>query len=139
MTKLIKILFYCILFIFLCLVFIPKENIYFLGEKQLKKYNIIISDEKIKSSLFKFEINQANVYINKINIAKVDKIIISFSGIKLFSKEIGQLSSKINIKNKSIVINFKPTYIFIQKYRKIILKYFEKQKKGVYKYEYKLF
>jgi len=137
--KLFKILLYPILFVVLCLAFLPKQNLYFLGEKELKKYDIIISDEKFTPSLFGFKITNASIYIQGVNIAKIDNLTLSFNGLKILSKEIGRANGNIDISTQSAIIEFKPTKIFIQKYGKMTLKYFKKQENGVYKYEYKLF
>jgi hypothetical protein len=127
-----------LLFLFSILIFMPKQNLYFLLEKELKQYDVIISDEKFISTLFGFQLQNALVYVKGVNIATLNNVQISLSGINISSKEIGIVFSNINIQNRSIVLHFEPTRTFIKKY-KIVLKYFQKQKRGVYQYEYKLF
>ena len=135
------ILRFIILFIIFCLslmLFLPKQNLYYLAEKELKKYDIVICNEQFNSKPFGFKLNDALLYVKGVNIAKLDSVNISLTNIDISSKEIGYAKLLIDISNKSIIINFKPTKVFIKKY-KIALKDFKKQKDGVYKYEYKLF
>ncbi len=112
--KIILIIFITIGSIFL---FLPKQNIYYLGEYELKKYNIIISDEKFKSELLGFELNNAKLYLKGVNIATLDTVRLSLLGANLTSKEIGSGYMKLNFQNYSVDLFFKPTKKFIQKYK----------------------
>jgi hypothetical protein len=137
--KFLKPISFILIFCLTFLIFLPKQNIYYLAEQELKKHNVILSNEKFTSLLFGFKLEDALLYVNGVNIAKLDKVDISFfKGISILSKSIGVAKTGINIANKSVVINFEPTKTFIKKY-KIALKYFKKEKDGVYRYEYKLF
>jgi len=136
-----RILRLIILVIFTCfsfLVFLPKQNLYYLVEQKLKQYDIIISNEKFTSQLFGFRLQDATLHIKGIYISSLEDVNVSFLGVDVLSKEIGYATTTVNINTQSIIINFKPTQHFIQKY-KIILKNFKKQKMGVYQYAYKLF
>ena len=133
-----KSLLLTIVFIFTLLVFIPKENIYFLIEKELNKYDIVLSDELFKSTLIGFSLKNANLYVKGVKITKLDSVNISLLGAHVFSKEVGSLYTKLDVDAKNLVIYFNPTKKFIKEYR-IVLKYLQKQKNGKYKYEYKLF
>lgn len=136
-----KILRWIILVIFTCfslVAFLPKQNLYYLVEQELKKYDIILSNEKFTSQLFGFRLKDATLHIKGVYISSLENVDVSFLGVDILSKEIGSATTSVNINTQSIVINFKPTKNFIKKY-KIILKYFKKQKMGVYQYEYKLF
>ena len=135
--KILKYISMIAVFCIAILLFLPKQNIYFAIEKELKKYDIIISGEKFTSHLLGFNLENAVLYVQDVNIAKLNKVNISLSGIDISSKEIGYAYTFIDIGTKSFIVNFEPTKTFIKKY-KIVLKYFKKQKNGVYKYEYKL-
>ena len=129
---------FVIIFIFTFLLLLPKQNLYYALEHKLKKYDVIISNEKFTSNLFGFELDDAKIYAKEVNVASLQNIDVSFGEIDIKSKEIGNSKATLDILNQSIIINFEPTKTFISKY-KIVLKYFKKQKNGVYKYEYKLF
>jgi len=120
------------------IIFLPKQNLYFMMEKELKKYDVIISNEKFSSSILGFSLENASLYIKGVNVATLNKVNISLYKIDVLSKKIGYAKTSINFENRSIGIDLKPEKEFVKKY-KIIKKYFKKQKNGVYKYEYKLF
>ncbi len=136
--RLLKLIAFMVLFCFTFLLFFPKQNLYFLVEKELKKYDIVISDEIFLSQFLGFELQDAFLYIKGVKVAKIDNAKISLFGIKISSKEIGNANTKININNKSIIVNFKPTKNFIVNYS-LILQHLKKQKNGNYHYEYKFF
>ncbi|MCK5111611.1 MAG: hypothetical protein KAQ94_08830 [Arcobacteraceae bacterium] len=127
-----------IVFCLATLLFLPKHNLYYAAEKELKKYDVIISDEKFSSQLFGFKLENASLFVKEVNIASLDNVNIFLSGVDISSKTIGYADAKLDIMNQSIVVNFEPTKMFIRKYQ-TVLKYFKKQQDGVYKYEYKLF
>lgn len=58
------------LFILLMWLFAPKQELYYLIEKSLKKNDIVISDESIKDTWFGLNISNANIYVKGINVAK---------------------------------------------------------------------
>jgi len=127
------------LFILSLLIFMPKANLYYLAEIKLKQYNVILSNEKFISHTFGFDIKDAKIFIEGVNIATIDNLDISlFKGIKISSKDIGYAFTSCDFAKHSIIIFFDPTKTFLKKY-KIIEKYFTKDKKGRFKYEYKLF
>lgn len=75
MKKLIlKPLIYILFFIFTLFILLPKENIYYLIEKQLINYNIILSDEKIKENSFGLNIINSQLYSNNIHMANINDI-----------------------------------------------------------------
>lgn len=126
-----------IVFFFALLVFVPKQNVYYLVEKELKRYNVVISNEEFSSQLLGFTLKDASLYVNDVNIAKLNNVRLSLNNINITSKEIGDAKATVDVMNQSINVYFEPTKTFIKKY-KIVLKYFKKQQDGVYKYEYKL-
>jgi hypothetical protein len=136
--KFLKYILFVVFFFFSFLLFLPKLNLYFALEKQLKKYDLIISDEKFISTLTGFELRDAKIYVKGVDIATVKSLKVSLGGVDIVSKDIGVAHTKVDMAKKSIVVNFKPTRSFVNKYQ-IVLKYFKKQKNGDYSYEYKLF
>jgi|GEM_PF-4580544 len=127
-----------LIFIVTFLFFLPKQNIYFLLEKELYKHEIVISNEKFNSKLYNFEFKDANLYIKGVDVALLNKVNLSIDGLNISSKEIGNVSTSFDLETKSIVINFNPTKAFIKEY-KTALKYFKKEKNGKYRYNYELF
>lgn len=77
MKKLLKIFVYVIVFILSMIIFLPKESLYNLVEKQLEKEHLIISNEKRDENLLGLTINDANIYYQDIKIANVEKNSIS--------------------------------------------------------------
>ncbi|NOZ90629.1 MAG: hypothetical protein GXO60_05005 [Epsilonproteobacteria bacterium] len=62
-----------LLLIFL-VVFAPKQQIYYLLEKELAKNDIVISNEKFEDNLFGFSIKDADIYIKDIKMAQVKSL-----------------------------------------------------------------
>ena len=56
MKRILKIILYIFTFIFALFLFLPKESLYNLLEKQLEKNSIIISNEKRDEKLFGLDI-----------------------------------------------------------------------------------
>lgn len=135
--KFLKVISFIVVIILSLLVFLPKQSLYFLAEHELKKYDVVISDEKFIPNLFGFKLEDAELHVKGVNIAKLNSVDISLSGASVFSKDIGRANAYISIDNQSVVIDFEPTKTFIKKY-KVALKYFKKLERGKYKYEYKL-
>ncbi len=136
--KILRLVALVISFLLAIIFFSPKQNLYFMMEKELKKYDVIISNEKFSFSMLGFTLEDATLYIKGVNVATLNKVNISLYKIDVESENIGYAKTSINFENRSIGIDLKPKKEFIKKY-KIIKKYFKKQKNGVYKYEYKLF
>ena len=57
--KFLKFIGYFLFFIFMLIFFSPKENLYYLAEKELAKKSILISKESIKDSGFSFNIKKS--------------------------------------------------------------------------------
>lgn len=74
MKKFFKILLYIFTFVFVIFLFLPKESIYYLVEKNLLKNKIIVSDEIVNENLFGLNISKGQVYYENINIAVVDEV-----------------------------------------------------------------
>ena len=74
MKTILKIILYIFTFIFAIFLFLPKESLYNLLEKQLEKSSIIISNEKRDEKFFGLDILDGDIYYEKINVANVRKI-----------------------------------------------------------------
>lgn len=77
MKKTLRLFSYFILFIFTFIVFLPKTNLYFFLEKNLKEYSVIIDNETIKEEIFSISINNGDIYFLNKKYASFDKIDIS--------------------------------------------------------------
>jgi hypothetical protein len=86
-----------ILFILSIMYFSPKENIYFLLEHELKKYDVIISNEEFKDAGLKVELNDAELYYKSINTANVKeihmKIFVFYNSIILSNITLSQMTN----------------------------------------------
>ncbi len=99
MKKILKFFTYVLVFIFSLIFFLPKESLYNLLEKELKKYDVIVSDEKRYEGAFSFKIEDADIYVKGINLANANKVKIQsylfFNKVQL--KNIRLLDSLQNI------------------------------------------
>ncbi len=138
MYALLKYLTLSIVFMVTLLITLPTQNIYFMIEKELKKQDVVISNEIFEQTLFGFTLTDAQLYVKGVNITTLENIDISLKGIRILSKDIGKAYTQLDVATQSIIIYFEPTQTSIRKY-KIMLKNFTKVEKGKYKYEYKLF
>jgi len=59
-----------LLFILFMWLFAPKQELYYLIEKSLKKSDIVISNETIKDTWFGLNISNATIYVKGVNVAK---------------------------------------------------------------------
>jgi len=69
--KLIIFFLYSAVFVLSLIVFIPKSNLYYLGEETAKKYNVIISKEQLIPSSLNLTIKNADVSIKSIKALKI--------------------------------------------------------------------
>jgi len=72
--KFLKFIGYFLFFIFMLIFFSPKENLYYLAEKELAKKSILISKESIKDSGFSFNIKNAHISMQEIESAIVSDL-----------------------------------------------------------------
>ncbi len=102
--KLLKFFAYTFFFVVALMVFVPKTSIYYLLEKNLKKFDVVISDEQLKESLLSLNITNAHISTKGIDSAIISKSDItlllfynklSFRDIKLSSIVETYLPSKI--------------------------------------------
>jgi hypothetical protein len=62
------------LFILFLWLFSPKQELYYLLEKELKKSDIIISNETIKDTWFGMNLQHADVYVKGVKMAHIDDL-----------------------------------------------------------------
>ncbi|WP_320033509.1 hypothetical protein [Halarcobacter sp.] len=74
MKFILKSIVYILFFIFTLIIFLPKEQFYYLLENKISKMNVIVSDEIIDEKLFGLNIKDANLYYDGINFSLVDNI-----------------------------------------------------------------
>jgi hypothetical protein len=104
----IKFIFILAIFLGSLLVFLPKENLYYLALDMLKKEKVVVLNSNIEDKYYKFILSNTNIFYQKINIAK----------IKHLNIQTYLLSSKIEISNivlDDIAKQFLPSKIkFVQ-------------------------
>jgi hypothetical protein len=81
MVKFLRYCIYFILFFLAFLFFLPKENLYFALEKELKTEAVVIYDESIHERLFGVEIEHAFLNAQSIDIAEIQEIDILLLGL----------------------------------------------------------
>jgi len=74
MVRVYKFFAYLLFFIMMLLVFIPKENLFYLLEKELAKEELYISNERLKEELFTLKIQNASLSYKGIAFADVQEI-----------------------------------------------------------------
>ena len=72
--KLFIFLAFILFFLMTSIYHAPKENIYFALEQELKKNNIIISNEKIEDTGFSLKLQDAELFYDSINSASIKEI-----------------------------------------------------------------
>ena len=77
MVKSLQIVGLSLFLLFSTLFFIPKTNFYYLVEKELKKQNVVLSDESIVEGGFSLNIKDADIYFESIKSANIKELDIS--------------------------------------------------------------
>lgn len=88
-NKLAMFFAYLLFFILALMYFTPKTSLYYMLEKELKKHEVIISNEKVSDKGFSLDIKDATIYVKGIDSANVE-----LTNVKLFT-----LYNTIKIKN----------------------------------------
>ncbi len=84
MKRIFKFSLYIIVFFISIILFLPKESFYNLLEKELEKKQILISNETRKENLFDFQVSNADIFYQGINIARFDNL--DFSSYFFYTK-----------------------------------------------------
>jgi len=93
--KLSKFFMYVLFFIFALIIFAPKASLYFLLEENLKKFDIVVSDESLEDKFFSLELTNLNVTVKGVESAHVEEadvtIFLLFNNIELQNIELSSL------------------------------------------------
>lgn len=89
MVKVVKFFAYFGFFIISLIYFMPKKNIYYFIETELKKYDVVLSKEQLVDTGYSLNINHATLSMKSIDAAKANQI-----DIKLYA-----LYNSINVDN----------------------------------------
>ncbi|MCK4737466.1 MAG: hypothetical protein KAT10_02825 [Sulfurimonas sp.] len=122
MVKVQKFFAYFIFFIFALIYFVPKTSIYYFIEKELKNYEIVISNEELQESSFNLHITGGTVSVKSIESANIDQADMKIYGLYntielqeiVLSKTVSSfLPSKIKNATVSYTV-FNPTNIQVK-------------------------
>jgi len=79
MVKKVSLFFaYFAFFLLALMYFTPKENLYYLLEKELRTYDLIISNEGVKDSGFTLNLENADLFIKSIKSANAKAVNVNF-------------------------------------------------------------
>jgi hypothetical protein len=79
--KLAKFLGYILFFILAVIYFAPKVELYYMAEKELSKYDVIISNERVTDSGFSLNLSDASLYVKSVNSALAKSVDITLLGV----------------------------------------------------------
>jgi len=95
---------YVIFFILALMYFTPKVSLYYMLEKELTNYEVVLSDESVNDSGFALHVESVNVYVKGIDSANVESITLKVFG--LYNSLVVE-----NIRLSSVASNFIPINI----------------------------
>ena len=109
--KLTKFLAYSLFFLFALALFVPKERFYFLLEKNLKKFDVIISNEELISRVDALEISNLEVTTKGIDSAIIKeaevKLLFFYNSLVLEGIELSSLvEAYIPSKMQSVALRY---------------------------------
>jgi hypothetical protein len=104
MVKLMKFLGYATFFLLALMYFTPKESVYYLLEKELLNYKVIVSNEAVIDRGFSLQLKHLDVYVESIQSAKVAEVKVSLFGLY------NHIEAK-DIKLTSVAASFVPLQI----------------------------
>ncbi len=102
--KIAKFFGYLLFFLFALVAFMPKESFYFLLEKELKKFEVVISGERVEERLFSLEIESLSVSAKEIELAEIESAKIMILG--LYNSVAFE-----NIELSSLIESYSPAHI----------------------------
>ena len=79
--KLLKFVAFFFFFIFALILFAPKESFYYLLEQNLKKFDVIISNEKLENKMLSLNIRNLDISVKGIKSLKIKKANIEILGL----------------------------------------------------------
>ncbi len=90
--KIVAFFAYALFFILALMYFTPKTSLYHTLEKELKKYDLVISDETLEDRGFSLDVNDLSVYVKGVDSASVQNV-----NVKAFV-----LYNSINVQNVTL-------------------------------------
>ena len=63
------------------MLFVPKSSLYYLAEENLKKFDVVVSKETLRDSLFSLNVENLDVSTKGIESAKIDSVELTFLGV----------------------------------------------------------
>ncbi len=102
--KLLMFFAYILFFILALMYFTPKVSLYYMLEKELKNYEVVLSDESLNDSGFALHVESMDVYVKGIDSANVKSVVLKVFGLY------NSLSVE-NITLSSVAISFIPLNI----------------------------
>lgn len=112
--KILKFLAFTLFFILALVAFTPKESFYFLLEKNLKNFDVVISNEKLEDKMFSLDIENLEISTKGIDsaiIAEADVTLLLFYNSLKFTDI--QLSSLVDAYAPSHIDTLKVTYTLL--------------------------
>jgi len=74
MVKFIKFISYTVFFVFMLIVFLPKENLYYFLKKELHQYNITLKEEHIDEGVFSLSLDKLEINYEGMDVAEILKL-----------------------------------------------------------------
>lgn len=81
MVKLFRFLLYVLFFLLTLMYFMPKQSVYYFAERELQKYNIVVSHETVDDNGLSLQVSNLDIYAQSIKSAHVHKLTISLFGL----------------------------------------------------------
>lgn len=109
--RLFKFILYAIFFVFALILFSPKASLYFLLENNLKKFDIVISDEVLEDKAFTLHIQNLNINAKGVDSATIKEadieLLLFVNSIELHNIELSSLvDSFLPAKIKSVKLSY---------------------------------
>ena len=100
---------YFIFFVLSLMYFNPKISVYYFLENELKKHNIVVSDEVLEDHGFSLEVQNANIFVESIKSANVEnidvKMLVLYNSIDVKNISLSKVATSfmpLNIKKLSV-------------------------------------
>jgi hypothetical protein len=112
--KFLKFFSYLLFFIFALILFVPKSNVYYFAEKNLKKVDVIISQETIQENFLSLSLKNLKVNVKAIDAGLIKGLDITLLGVynKILISDI-ELSSVVEAYLPSKIEKIETTYTLL--------------------------
>lgn len=110
-----KKLLWIALFAWIVIAFLPKANLFYLGENYLKSYKIVMNKEKLNDYFGFFEIKDSEIYYDSLHVGNIDKILfipaVMYNSISLKNANFSDSMKQFVPKNiESLHVRYSPFY-----------------------------